>query len=145
LTNERIAARILVDQLRLNGVSDVFCVPGESFLAVLDSLRDTPIGVTVCRQEGGAAMMAEAVGKLTGRPGICFVTRGPGATNASPGLHIARQDSSPMILFVGQIARRHREREAFQELDYRAVFGSIAKWVTEIDDPSRVPEIVSRA
>ena len=145
MTNERTAARILVDQLRLNGVSDVFCVPGESFLAVLDSLRDTPIRVTVCRQEGGAAMMAEAVGKLTGRPGICFVTRGPGATNASPGLHIARQDSSPMILFVGQIARRHREREAFQEIDYRAVFGSIAKWVTEIDDPSRVPEIVSRA
>jgi acetolactate synthase-1/2/3 large subunit len=145
LARERTAARILVDQLRLNGVSDVFCVPGESFLAVLDSLRDTPIRVTVCRQEGGAAMMAEAVGKLTGRPGICFVTRGPGSTNASPGLHIARQDSSPMILFVGQVARRDREREAFQEIDYRAVFGSIAKWVTEIDDPRRVPEMVSRA
>jgi len=101
--------------------------------------------VTVCRQEGGAAMMAEAVGKATGRPGICFVTRGPGATNASAGLHVARQDSTPMILFVGQIARHMREREAFQELDYRAVFGSMTKWTTEIDDPARVPEIVSRA
>ena len=97
------------------------------------------IHVTVCRQEGGAAMMAEAYGKLTGRPGICFVTRGPGATNASPGMHIARQDSTPMILFVGQIERGMREREAFQELDYRAVFGSIAKWATEIDDPARIP------
>lgn len=145
MARERTGARILVDQLRLNGVGDVFCVPGESFLAVLDCLRDTALRVTVCRQEGGAAMMAEAVGKLTGRPGICFVTRGPGATNASPGLHIARQDSSPMILFVGQVARRNRGREAFQELDYRAVFGSIAKWVTEIDDARRVPEIVSHA
>ena len=108
-------------------------------------LHDAPIAVTVCRQEGGAAMMAEAYGKLTGRPGICFVTRGPGATNASPGMHIAQQDSTPLILFVGQIERGMREREAFQELDYRAVFGSIAKWVTEIDDPARIPEIVSRA
>src|SRR5207237_3738029 len=90
-------------------------------------------------------MMAEAIGKATGRPGICFVTRGPGATNASPGLHIARQDSTPMILFVGQVARDMREREAFQELDYRAVFGSIAKWVTEIDDPNRISEIISHA
>ncbi len=90
-------------------------------------------------------MMAEAVGKATGRPGICFVTRGPGATNAAAGLHIARQDSTPMILFVGQVARDMREREAFQELDYRAVFGSIAKWATEIDDPARIPELVSRA
>ena len=89
--------------------------------------------------------MAEAIGKATGRPGICFVTRGPGATNASPGMHIAQQDSTPMILFVGQVARDMREREAFQELDYRAVFGTIAKWVTEIDDPARIPEIVSRA
>ncbi|MDQ4135897.1 MAG: thiamine pyrophosphate-binding protein, partial [Pseudomonadota bacterium] len=100
---------------------------------------------TVCRQEGGAAMMAEAYGKLTGRPGICFVTRGPGATNASPGIHIAQQDSSPMILFVGQIERGMREREAFQEVDYRATFGPIAKWATEIDDAARIPELISRA
>src|SRR5690606_6815963 len=100
---------------------------------------------TVCRQEGGAAMMAEAHGKLTGRPGICFVTRGPGVTNASPGIHIAKQDSTPLIVFVGQIERGMREREAFQELDYRAVFGTMAKWATEIDDAARIPEIVARA
>jgi acetolactate synthase I/II/III large subunit len=143
--NLRTAAEVLVDQLLVNGVRHVFCVPGESYLAVLDAFHDRDLAVTVCRQEGGAAMMAEAVGKATGRPGICFVTRGPGATNASPGIHIARQDSSPMIMFVGQVARRMRSREAFQELDYRAVFGSMAKWATEIDDPARVPEIVSRA
>src|SRR5205807_169425 len=117
----------------------------ESYIAALDAMHGRPIEVTVCRQEGGAAMMAETVGKATGRPGICFVTRGPGATNAAAGLHVARQDSTPMILFVGQIARDMREREAFQELDYRAVFGSIAKWATEIDDPARIPELVSRA
>src|SRR5215467_8305098 len=144
-TNTRTAAEALVDQLVLNGVRHAFCVPGESYLAVLDAFHDRDIAVTVCRQEGGAAMMAEAVGKATGRPGICFVTRGPGATNASAGIHIARQDSSPMIVFVGQVARRMREREAFQELDYRAVFGTMAKWATEIDDPARVPEFVSRA
>ena len=141
----RTAAEVLIDQLVIHGVSHVFCVPGESYIAALDAMHDRPIAVTVCRQEGGAAMMAEAVGKLTGRPGICFVTRGPGATNAAAGVHIARQDSTPMILFVGQIARDMREREAFQELDYRAVYGSIAKWATEIDDPARVPELVSRA
>src|ERR1700743_3202960 len=141
----RTAAQALVDQLVIHGVEHVFCVPGESFLGVLDALLDSPIAVTVCRQEGGACMMAEAVGKVTGRPGVCFVTRGPGATNASAGIHIARQDSSPMVVFVGQVARDMREREAFQELDYRAVFGSMAKWATEIDDPARVPEIVSRA
>src|SRR5205823_4017766 len=128
-----------------NGVRQVFCVPGESYLAVLDAFHDRNIEVTVCRQEGGAAMMAEAVGKATGRPGICFVTRGPGATNASPGIHIARQDSTPMILFVGQVGREMRDREAFQELDYRAVFGTMAKWATEIDAVERIPEIVSRA
>jgi acetolactate synthase-1/2/3 large subunit len=144
-TRARTGGQILVDQLVVHGVDHLFCVPGESYLAVLDALHDASIAVTVCRQEGGAAMMAEAHGKLTGRPGICFVTRGPGATNASPGLHIARQDSTPMILFVGQIDRSMREREAFQELDYRAVFGSIAKWTTELDDPARFPEIVSRA
>jgi acetolactate synthase-1/2/3 large subunit len=143
--NTRTAAEVLVDQLIVNGVRHVFCVPGESYLAVLDAFHDRDLQVTVCRQEGGAAMMAEAIGKATGRPGICFVTRGPGATNASPGIHIAQQDSTPMIVFVGQVARGMREREAFQELDYRAVFGSMTKWVTELDDPSRVSEIVSRA
>src|SRR5579862_7751796 len=143
--NMRTAAEVLVDQLRIHGVQHAFCVPGESYLAVLDAFHDSDLAVTVCRQEGGAAMMAEAIGKVTGRPGICFVTRGPGATNASAGIHIARQDSTPMIVFVGQVARRMREREAFQELDYRAVFGSMTKWATEIDDPARVPETVSRA
>src|ERR1700740_35092 len=143
--NTRTAAEVLVDQLIVNGVRHVFCVPGESYLAVLDAFHDRDLEVTVCRQEGGACMMAEAVGKATGRPGVCFVTRGPGATNASPGIHIARQDSTPLVMFVGQVARDMREREAFQELDYRAVFGSMTKWATEIDDPARVPEIVSRA
>jgi acetolactate synthase-1/2/3 large subunit len=141
----RTGGEILADQLVIHGVRHVFCVPGESYIAALDGMHDVPIEVTVCRQEGGASMMAEAVGKATGRPGICFVTRGPGATNAASGLHVARQDSTPMILFVGQIAREVREREAFQELDYRAVFGTIAKWVTEIDDPARIPELISRA
>jgi acetolactate synthase-1/2/3 large subunit len=145
MTTARTGGQILVDQLIAHGVDHLFCVPGESYLAVLDALHDAAIEITVCRQEGGAAMMAEAYGKLTGRPGICFVTRGPGATNASPGLHIARQDSTPMILFVGQIERGMREREAFQELDYRAAFGAIAKWATEVDDPARFPELVSRA
>lgn len=144
-TPSRTGGQILVDQLTLHGVDHIFCVPGESYLAALDALHDADIKVTVCRQEGGAAMMAEAYGKLTGRPGICFVTRGPGATNASPGIHIAKQDSTPMILFVGQIERGMREREAFQEVDYRAAFGPIAKWATEVDDPARFPEIVSRA
>jgi acetolactate synthase-1/2/3 large subunit len=143
--NMRTAAEVLVDQLLVHGVQHVFCVPGESYLAVLDAFHDSALDVTVCRQEGGACMMAEAVGKVTGRPGVCFVTRGPGATNASPGIHIARQDSTPLVMFVGQIGRDMREREAFQELDYRAVFGSMTKWATEIDDPVRVPEIVSRA
>lgn len=141
----RSGGRILVDALIAQGVDRLACVPGESYLAVLDALHDTAIDVLICRNEGGAAMMAEAYGKLTGRPGICFVTRGPGSTNAAHGVHIARQDSTPMILFVGQIERGMREREAFQELDYRAVFGSIAKWVTEIDDAARIPELIARA
>src|SRR5919205_4656262 len=131
----RTGGQILIDQLIVHGVDHLFCVPGESYLAALDAMHDAAINVTVCRAEGGAAMMAEAYGKLTGRPGICFVTRGPGATNASPGLHIAAQDSTPLILFVGQVPREMREREAFQEPDYRAVFGSIAKWAVEIDRP----------
>ncbi len=135
----RTGGEILVDQLVAHGVRHAFCVPGESYLAALDAFHDRDIAITVCRQEGGAAMMAEAVGKATGRPGICFVTRGPGATNASPGIHIAMQDSTPLIVFVGQVAREMREREAFQELDYRAVFGTMAKWATEIDDPARIP------
>jgi len=142
---QRTAARILVDQLVAQGVDRATCVPGESYLQVLDALIDSDIDLLTCRAEGGAAMMAEAYGKLTGRPGICFVTRGPGATNASPGLHIAMQDSTPLILFVGQIERGMRDREAFQELDYRATFGALAKWVVEIDDAARIPEIVARA
>src|SRR5216684_8413281 len=141
--NMRTAAEVLVDQLIVNGVRHAFCVPGESYLAVLDAFHDRDLAVTVCRQEGGAAIMAEAVGKSTGRPGVCFTTRGPGATNAAHGIHIARQDSSPLVMFVGQVARDTREREAFQELDYRAVFGSLTKWATEIDDAARIPEIVS--
>ena len=141
----RTGGQLIVDQLVAQGADHVFCVPGESFLAVLDALVDVNINVTVCRQEGGAAMMADAHGKLSGRPGICMVTRGPGASNAMAGIHIARQDSTPLIMFVGQIDRSMREREAFQEMDYRAVFGPVSKWATEIDDPARIPEIVSRA
>jgi acetolactate synthase I/II/III large subunit len=141
----RSSAEALVEQLVINGVQHVFCVPGESFLPVLDALRDSNITTTVCRHEGGAAMMAEAVGKTTGRPGICFVTRGPGATNASAGVHIAQQDSTPMIVFVGQVETSVRERDAFQELDYRAVFGSMTKWTVEVDNANRITEFVSRA
>ncbi|MGU3536575.1 thiamine pyrophosphate-binding protein [Methylobacterium sp. A54F] len=141
----RTAAQALVAQLVANGVRHAFTVPGESFLPVLDALYESGITVTVCRQEGGAAMMAEAHGKATGEPGICFVTRGPGAANAAAGIHIAQQDSSPMILFVGQIERGYRDREAWQEVDYRAAFGPIAKWATEIEQGARVPEYVARA
>lgn len=142
---DRTGARILVDQLMIQGVDRATCVPGESYLAVLDALIGSGVDLLTCRQEGGAAMMAEAQGKLTGRPGICFVTRGPGATNAAAGVHVAMQDSTPMILFVGQIAREMRYREAFQELDYGAVFGTMAKWAFEIDDPARIPELIARA
>ncbi len=141
----RTGGQILVDQLKIHGTSHVFCVPGESYLAVLDALHDADIKTIVCRQEGGAAYMAEAVGKMTGQPGIVMVTRGPGATNGSCGVHVASQDSTPLIMFVGQVARDMKEREAFQEIDYRAVFGSMAKWVVEIDRAERIPEIVSRA
>ncbi|MHB8268934.1 thiamine pyrophosphate-binding protein [Bradyrhizobium sp.] len=141
----RTGGQILVDQLIAQGVERLTCVPGESYLAVLDALHDASIDVLVCRNEGGAAMMADAYGKLTGRPGICFVTRGPGATNASPGVHIAAQDSTPMILFIGQVARHMREREAFQEVNYRQFFGGMAKWVVEVDDPVRLPELIARA
>lgn len=142
----RSGGRILVDALRNHGADRLFCVPGESYLDVLDALHDTPeIDTVVAKHEGAAANMAEADGKLTGRPGICFVTRGPGATHASVGVHIAFQDSTPMILFIGQVARAHRGREAFQEVDYVQMFGPLAKWVAEIDDIARIPEIVARA
>jgi acetolactate synthase-1/2/3 large subunit len=144
-SNARTGGQILVDQLSVQGVEHVFCVPGESYLAVLDALHDSQLQVTVCRQEAGAAMMAIAGGRLTGRPGICFVTRGPGATNAAHGVHIAEHDSTPMILFIGQVERAMLGRGAFQEMDYRAFFGSTAKWVAEIEDAARIPEIVQRA
>jgi acetolactate synthase I/II/III large subunit len=144
-SNLRTGGQILAAQLQIHGVDMAFGVPGESYLGLLDALYDTPIRYVICRQEGGAAIMAEAYGKLTGRPGVAMVTRGPGATNASAGVHIARQDSTPLILLVGQVARAMRGREAFQEIDYRQMFGSIAKWVHEIDDPARIPEAVSRA
>ncbi|MFN4171931.1 MAG: thiamine pyrophosphate-binding protein [Pseudorhodobacter sp.] len=141
----RHGGQILADQLVAQGVRRVFSVPGESFLAALDGLRDSGITNIVCRHEGGAAMMAEAHGKLTGEPGVLFVTRGPGATNASAGIHVAKQDSTPMVVFVGQIARHHRDREAFQEVDYRAFFGPLAKWAAEVDQIERLPEYISRA
>ncbi|MDE3238740.1 MAG: thiamine pyrophosphate-binding protein [Paracoccaceae bacterium] len=141
----RHGGKILADQLVIQGVRRVFSVPGESFLAALDGLYESGIQNVVCRQEGGAAMMAEAYGKMTGAPGVLFVTRGPGVTNASSGIHVAKQDSTPMVVFVGQIARNHRDREAFQEVDYRAVFGTLAKWVAEVDQTDRLPEYISRA
>jgi len=146
LSTPRTAARILVDQLVLQGVDRVFCVPGESFLAVLDALHDSPgIELVTCRHEGGAAMMAEAHGKLTGRPGVVFCSRGPGATNAASGLHVAFQDSTPMIMFIGQNPRDVQTREAFQEIDYRRMFGTQAKAVLQLDDAARTAEYVTRA
>jgi len=140
------AATILVRELEAQGATLAFGVPGESYLAVLDAMHGSDrLRFINCRQEGGAAMAADAHGKLTGRPGICFVTRGPGATNASAGVHIAFQDSTPMILFIGQVARDQIDREAFQEIDYRRMFGQMAKWVTQIDDPDRIPEYIGRA
>lgn len=143
----RTGGELLVKCLLEQGVDTAFGVPGESYLAVLDALYDVPnqLKLITTRHESGASFAAEAYGKLTGKPGICFVTRGPGATNASIGVHTAMQDSSPMILFVGQIGRNMRDREAFQEIDYRAFFGSVAKWVTEIDTADRIPELVARA
>jgi acetolactate synthase-1/2/3 large subunit len=141
----KTGGELVVDALEAHGVKQLFCVPGESYLEVLDALHDSPVVATSGRQEGGAAMMAEAWGKLHGTPGICFVTRGPGATNASAGIHVAQQDSTPMILFIGQINSQLRHREAFQEVDYGQFFGSMAKWVAEIDSPDRITEMVSRA
>jgi acetolactate synthase-1/2/3 large subunit len=143
----RSAAEVLVDQLVLHGSKRAFCVPGESYLPVLDALyaRQSDIELTVNRHESGASFMAEAWGKLTGTPGICFVTRGPGATNASIGIHTAYQDSTPLILFIGQVGSDFMEREAFQEVDYRRMFGQFAKWVAQIDRADRVPEFIARA
>jgi acetolactate synthase-1/2/3 large subunit len=141
----RSGGQVLVDQLVLHGADLAFGVPGESYLAVLDAVHDAPLRLVVTRHESGAANMAEAYGKLTGRPGVCMVTRGPGATNASNGVHTAFQDSTPMLLLVGQVARDAVGREGFQELDYRAMYGAIAKWATQVDDPARLPEIVARA
>lgn len=139
--------QLLVQCLRRQRVDHVFCVPGESYLAVLDAFHDhqDDIKVVVCRQEGGAANMAEAHGKLTGRPGVCFVTRGPGATNASTGVHTAFQDSTPMVLFIGQVSREIKDREGFQEVDFGAMFAPLSKWSAEINDPRRIPEYVHRA
>src|SRR5256714_12596276 len=139
--------QILVQSLLVQGVDHVFCVPGESHLAVLDGLYDARdrIRLVVCRHESGASNMADACGKLTGRPGIALVTRGPGACNASIGIHTAFQDSTPLLLLVGQVPRGFMDREAFQEIDYRRMFGQMTKWVAQIDDPRRVPEYVRRA
>jgi acetolactate synthase-1/2/3 large subunit len=142
----RTGGQILVDNLVIQGCDRLFTVPGESFLAVLDALHDVPaIETIVCRQEGGVSYMAEADGALQGRPGIAFVTRGPGATNAAIGVHVAMQDSTPMILFIGDVARGDRDREAFQEIDFTAMFAPLAKWATRIDDAARIPEYVARA
>lgn len=143
--NTVTGGRLLVDCLVANQVDRAYGVPGESYLAVLDALRDAPIALTISRQEGGAAMMADADARLTGKPGICFVTRGPGATNATAGIHIAMQDSVPLILFIGQVERGFLEREAFQEVDYTQFFKPITKWAAEIRDAARIPEYVNRA
>lgn len=145
--NARNGGRILVDQLLKQGADTAFCVPGESYLAVLDALYDSrdEIRLINARHEAGAANMADAYGKLTGKPGLCFVTRGPGACHASVGVHTAFQDSTPMILFVGQVGRDMRDREAFQEIDYRRMFSPVAKWAAEIETTARIPEYVARA
>jgi len=145
-TQARTGGQVLVEALVRNAVDTVYCVPGESYLPVLDALVDAPgIHTITTRHEGAASNMADAYGKLTGRPGICFVTRGPGATHASNGVHTAKQDSTPMILFIGQVDSRFKGREGFQEVDYVQMFGGLAKWVTEIDFIERIPEIVARA
>ena len=150
-TPARPAGHALVEALIAQGVDTVFGVPGESFLAALDGFYEQRerIRFVACRHEGGATYMAEAHGKLTGRPGLCFVTRGPGASNAAIGVHTAFQDSTPMILFIGQVASDQRDREAFQEVDFRQMFGpgtlGFAKWVGEVDDADRLPEYVARA
>ena len=145
--NLRSGGKLLIDQLLIHGVDMVFCVPGESYLAALDAFHDVPdrIRLITCRHEAAAANMAEAYGKLTGRPGVCFVTRGPGACHGVVGLHTALQDSTPLVMFVGQVAREMSEREAFQEMDFRKFFAEVTKWSAQIDDAARIPEMVSHA
>lgn len=145
MITSRSGGQLVVDALQVHGVEYIFGVPGESYLPVLDALHDSPIRFIINRQEGGSAFMAEAYGKLTGKPGICFVTRGPGATNAAIGVHTAQQDSTPMILFVGQVGNDFVEREAFQEIDYRRMYGTMAKWVAQIDRADRIPEYIAHA
>ncbi|MCU5784724.1 thiamine pyrophosphate protein [Alcanivorax balearicus MACL04] len=146
MSDQSSGGQMIVDRLRANGVDRVFTVPGESFLPVLDALHDVPeIQLVVCRQEGGATMMAEAHAKLTGRPGVCFVTRGPGSANALAGLHVAAQDSTPLLVFVGQIPSGFQEREAWQEVDVGALFGPVAKWATDVQHAERLPEHLNRA
>jgi acetolactate synthase-1/2/3 large subunit len=141
----KTTGQLLVAMLEANGIDRVFCLPGESFLPVLDALHDSPIDTVTCRLESSAGFMALADARLTGRPGICFVSRGPGATNASIAVHTAQQDGLPLILFIGQVARRHLRRDGFQEIDYGKMYGDIAKMVAEISDPDRVVETVARA
>jgi acetolactate synthase-1/2/3 large subunit len=141
----RRGGKLLTDQLAVHGTELAFCVPGESYLELLDGLYESSIRLITCRHEAAAANAAEAYGKLTGRPGICMVTRGPGATQASVGVHTAFQDSTPLILLVGQVASSQEEREAFQEVDYRRMFGPLAKWVAQIESVDRIPELVARA
>ena len=141
----RAGGKLLADQLAVHGTEIAYCVPGESYIGLLDGLYDSPIRLVTCRHEASAANMAEAYGKLTGRPGVCMVTRGPGATHAAVGVHTAFQDSTPMILLVGQVSSVQEEREAFQEIDYRRMFGQLAKWVAQIDHVDRIPELIARA
>ena len=142
----RHGGKILIDQLEAQGASAAFTVPGESFLAALDGLHDSNrIQTVICRQEGGASIMAEAWGKMTGEPGVCFVTRGPGAANAMAGLHIAQQDSTPMVMFLGLPGEQHEDREAFQEIETKSLFSSFVKWTAVIRSTARIPEYVSRA
>src|SRR5881628_3195103 len=144
--NLRTGGHILIEQLALHGADTVFGVPGESFLAALDGMYQSQrVRFINARHEGGAAMMADAYGKLTGRPGIAFATRGPGATNASAGVHVAFQDSTPLILFIGDVARGDRDREGFQEINFPAFFAPVAKWAARIEDARRIPEYLARA
>src|SRR4051812_25031060 len=146
MSTKRSGGSILVDNLVAQGCDRIFHVPGESFLAVLDALHDTPeIDLVTCRQEGGVSFMACADGTMTGRPGVAFVTRGPGATNASIGVHVAMQDSQPMLLFIGDVDRGMRDREGFQEVDFPGMFAPLAKWATRIEDAARIPEYIARA
>ncbi len=145
-SNQRTGGQLIVDCLRVHGVDTVYCLPGESYLHALDAFHDaTDIRLVVCRQEGGAAYMADADAKITGKPGVLFVSRGPGACNAAVGIHTAFQDATPMVVFIGQVPRRSIERLAFQEIDYRRMYGQSAKWIAQIDDASRIPEMISRA